>query len=148
MYTHRLNKPLNEPKAVTMLFQSNENVIKRQATVRIARMALAASLIAWTSVGMTAQQDASFVDSVYDWGFWELGLEPAAGGPAAPKTTAVKINQRKLQFRPNDNSAFRGKPAMITSDINPAPVAPPLPATPPTPTAAPPGALPGGGSPR
>ena len=148
MYIRRANKQLNDTKAVTMLFQLNENVIKRQTAMRTARMALAACLIVWTPVGMAAQQAESLVDSVYDWGFWELGVEPAAGGPVTPKTTTVKINQRKLQFRPNDNSAFRGKPAMITSDINPAPAPPPLPVTPPTPTAAPPGALPGSGSPR
>ena len=146
MYSHRANKQQNETKAVTMLFRLNENVTKRQTAGRAARLALAACLFAWAPVGMAAQQNENFVDSVYDWGFWELGLEPAAGGPVTPKTTTVKINQRKLQFRPNDNSAFRGKPAMITSDINPAPVAPPLPTTPPTPTAAPPGAQPGNGT--
>jgi hypothetical protein len=59
----------------------------------------------------TAATDASsrnemYVDSVYSWGIWELGIEPAAG-PQAPANTAMNNRALNLQFRPNDNAAYK-----------------------------------------
>ena len=107
----------------------NENVTKRRNAAAALCTSLAACLLAWAP--LTSVADEAFVDSVYEWGSWELGLEPAAGGPVAPKTTTVKVNQRQLQFRPNDNSAFRGNAAIaVTAGTSPTP--PPVPVTPPT----------------
>lgn len=48
----------------------------------------------------------SYVDSVYEWGAWELGLEPAAGGPAPSSNQALAVRGPGVNFRPNENSAF------------------------------------------
>jgi len=107
----------------------NENVTKRRNAAATLCAALLVGLATWAPERAVA--DENFVDSVYEWGSWELGLEPAAGGPVAPKTTTVKVNQRQLQFRPNDNSAFRGNAAIaVTAGTSPTP--PPVPVTPPT----------------
>ena len=56
------------------------------------------------STDSTAGEDA-YVDSVYSWGIWELGLEPASG-PQVPANNAINDRSRRLQFRPNDNAAY------------------------------------------
>ncbi|MBT8130173.1 MAG: hypothetical protein KJP10_09280 [Gammaproteobacteria bacterium] len=45
------------------------------------------------------------IDSVYSWGQWELGLEPASG-VEVPADTRLGDRSRQLQFRPNDNAAY------------------------------------------
>jgi hypothetical protein len=45
------------------------------------------------------------IDSVYSWGQWELGLEPASG-VKVPADTKLVDRSRLLQFRPNDNAAY------------------------------------------
>ena len=57
------------------------------------------------STDSTTGEDA-YVDSVYSWGIWELGLEPASG-PNTPTNNAIKDRSRRLQFRPNDNAAYK-----------------------------------------
>ena len=43
-------------------------------------------------------------DSVYAWGDWAEGIKPAAGPVAV--ITPAPANQPKVNFRPNENSAF------------------------------------------
>jgi hypothetical protein len=43
-------------------------------------------------------------DSVYSWGAWAQGIKPAAG-PAVVITPAP-VDVPKVDFRPNENSAF------------------------------------------
>lgn len=50
--------------------------------------------------------DENFVDSVHEWGAWELGLEPAAGGPSPSSNQALVVRGPGVNFRPNENSAF------------------------------------------
>ena len=49
---------------------------------------------------------AGYIDSVYGWGAWELGLEPAAGGSTPSPSRALASRGANVTFRPNDNSAF------------------------------------------
>ena len=100
----------------------------------------------------TAATDASsgneaYVDSVYSWGIWELGIEPAAG-PQVPANTALNNRALNLQFRPNDNAAYKIQSVAVpTTTITPPPPAPVIPpAIPSIPTQAEPGALPGRGT--
>ncbi len=72
---------------------------------------LAFGLLLATSASAQAEnQDTqtagTYVDSVYHWGSWELGLEPAAGGPITPPRIALSNRPANLRFRPNDNSVF------------------------------------------
>lgn len=110
-----------------------------------------ACLFALTSNAFAAtdadEAEDSYVDSVYNWGAWELGLEPASG--PQPASRALNNRSRTLQFRPNDNAAF------IPESIEVPPVTtfsppPPLPVMPPTipstATQGAPGAIPGNGS--
>lgn len=79
-----------------------------------------------TTVFAAADADESeeaYIDSVYSWGIWELGLEPASG-PQAPASTALNDRSRELQFRPNDNAAYI--PPSIPLGTA-APTSPPLP---------------------
>ncbi len=128
MYKTTTHKHENELKAATMFHQTNENATKRLGTTL--GTVLVASLFAWQPAH-ASEDTTGFVDSVHDWGTWELGLAPAAGGPVTPKTGAIKVNRRNLQFRPNDNAAFRsGDALMLTSGSGPTPA--PVPLTPPT----------------
>lgn len=76
-----------------------------------------------------------YVDSVYSWGSWELGLEPASG-PTLPENNAMNDRSRKLQFRPNDNAAYTTQsvpipPVSIITPLPPKPALPPKPIPPP-----------------
>jgi hypothetical protein len=65
----------------------------------------------------TSGKDA-YIDSVYSWGIWELGLEPASG-PQASANNAMNDRSKKLLFRPNDNAAY------LSQSIPVPPVTPP-----------------------
>jgi len=92
------------------------------------------------STDSTAGEDA-YVDSVYSWGIWELGLEPASG-PHTPANNAIKDRSRRLQFRPNDNAAYTTQSAPVSTVTtiappSPAPVVTPKPIPVPVPVAPP-----------
>jgi hypothetical protein len=112
----------------------------------------AVCLFALSATGFAATdpstKSAPYVDSVYSWGIWELGIEPAAG-PQAPANTALNNRARNLQFRPNDNAAYKIESVAVPTATTytpppPAPVMPPV--IPSIPTQAEPGALPGRGT--
>lgn len=93
-----------------------------------------------TAADSTVPDDA-YVDSVYSWGIWELGLEPASG-PKLSENNAMNDRSRKLLFRPNDNTAYAAQsvPVPPVSSINPLPPKPALPPKPVPPVpAGPPG---------
>jgi hypothetical protein len=63
-----------------------------------------------------------YVDSVYGWGSWELGVEPAAGGPVALPNNAINNRPANVHFRPNDNSVYAlEKRSVVTVSQNPTP---------------------------
>ena len=64
----------------------------------------------------------AFVDSVHEWGTWELGVEPAAGGPAPMSDRALNVRLANVKFRPNDNTTFSpgASPVTITTPVAPA----------------------------
>jgi hypothetical protein len=71
-------------------------------------ISLGCLLAATTAVDAAADTDESQgapIDSVYSWGQWELGLEPASG-VEVPADTKLGDRSRQLQFRPNDNAAY------------------------------------------
>jgi len=86
---------------------------------------LAATAVA--STDSTAGEDA-YVDSVYSWGIWELGLEPASS-PQASANHAINDRSRRVQFRPNDNAAYisQSVPVPPITINTPPPPLPPVP---------------------
>lgn len=97
-------------------------------------------LLAFTAAAYANTDTEADVDSVYSWGIWELGLEPASGPvPAAGK--AMNDRSRRLKFRPNDNAAYTIQSIPVPQTVtiappSPIPVAQPS-ATPPMPLAPP-----------
>jgi len=69
--------------------------------------------------------ESTYIDSVYSWGIWELGLEPASG-PQVSANNAINDRSRRLQFRPNDNAAYITQSIAVPpiSTITPPPPAP------------------------
>lgn len=99
-------------------------------------------LMVFSVTGIAASE--SYRDSVYGWGSWELGIEPAAGGPIPAAGRPLRVQQNSMQFRPNQNSAFTGsvRNEMVSGDPDPIPTRP---AGPSLPGKAAPGAGPGSG---
>jgi hypothetical protein len=100
--------------------------------------ALCLMLVGAVACADTASSDdksaTTFVDSVNDWGTWELGIEPAAG-PQAPNTQVMTVRQSDVQFRPNDNAAYIPNRQEINQPLPNNPPAPiPNDPTPPVPT--------------
>ncbi len=48
----------------------------------------------------------AYVDSFNEWGAWELGLEPAAGGSTPSPSRALTSRKANIVFRPKDNNAY------------------------------------------
>jgi hypothetical protein len=76
-------------------------------------------MLTTSAFAVTDSEDA-YIDNVYSWGIWELGLEPASG-PQGSDNSVIKDRSRRLQFRPNDNAAY------IPQRIPLTPVQPPPP---------------------
>jgi hypothetical protein len=101
------------------------------------RWLLAAAIAASTSV--VAATDASvqtaYVDSVHNWGAWELDIEPAAGGVQAAELQPLNARSANVALRTNSFSALAPplpQPEIITAAPQvPTPVTPPT-VTPPT----------------
>lgn len=63
-------------------------------------------------------------DSVYTWGKWAKGIQPAAG-PVANAATPAPVQLAEVNFRPNESSIFTRPPGPVA----------PTPATPTPPVA-------------
>ena len=110
-----------------------------EAAVRLAIICTAIACTLMLAANAAASTDSSagedaYVDSVYSWGIWELGLEPASG-PQMPANRAIKNRSGRLQFRPNDNAAYttQSVPVSTVTTIAPAQPTQPVPVTPPKP---------------
>ena len=76
----------------------------------------------------------AYVDSVFQWGAWELDIEPAAGGLQPQTTQVLNARDPKVRLRTNSMSALAPpqRPKSITPPSSPIPIAPPLPIPVPT----------------
>ena len=81
----------------------------------------------------------AYVDSIFQWGAWELDIEPAAGGLQAQTTQAMNARDPKVRLRTNSMSALAPpqRPGTVTPPAAPIPIAPPLPVPVPVPTITP-----------
>ncbi len=102
-----------------------------RCTSIVCLVALTAAAYANTDNADTGDAD---VDSVYSWGIWELGLEPASG-PQAPASHAINDRSRSLKFRPNDNAAYMVQSIPVTQAVTTSPQPPAPQPPPPTPRA-------------
>lgn len=95
------------------------------------RLMTAMCLLATSSFATALPGDenktSAFVDSVYEWGTWELGVEPAAGGLAPMSNRALNVRLANVKFRPNDNTTFSpgASRVAVTTPVAPA-VLPPV----------------------
>jgi len=71
------------------------------------------------AVLLSTQAMAVEQDSVYTWGEWAEGIQPAAG-PVA-KVTPPPAQTPNVNFRPNENSAFLRE--AVATNFRPAPPA-------------------------
>ena len=99
------------------------------------RLFAGACMLGLTALSFAAQNPdeslTAYVDSVHEWGAWELGLQPAAGiGSSTSSRRAVTARVSNVQFRPNDNSAFTpDRRPIIQTTAMPTPL-PPVPVVP------------------
>ena len=94
----------------------------------------------------TTDQEEAYTDSVYSWGAWEFGIEPATS-PRSAANRAINNRSKQLLFRPNDNAAYTATSIPLQSATNisrppPIPVRPLVPATPSMPIVRPDGSGP------
>jgi hypothetical protein len=83
---------------------------------------------------------AVYVDSIHQWGPWELDIEPAAGGIQPPSTKALNARDSKVTLRTNSIAALAPTaPTPVVFQTPTTPVVPPVvPVTPPAPPVTPP----------
>ncbi|MGB5397586.1 MAG: hypothetical protein WBN96_10590 [Gammaproteobacteria bacterium] len=115
-----------------MNFTNNSKLLHK--TIRSAYV-LALTVMFATSAGVSAASDneqtlAGKADSVYNWGSWELGLEPAAGGPIALPNRALSNRPASVRFRPSDNSVYSASTRTLAeTTMGPTPAPPVVPLT-------------------
>ncbi|NOQ89589.1 MAG: hypothetical protein GQ549_01440 [Gammaproteobacteria bacterium] len=89
-----------------------------------------------TSAVSNAATETAYVDSVKNWGAWDLDIQPAAGGIKAPSTRPLSARGTKLRLRTNSFTALapvnsHGSPAGNSPTPTPPPaVTPPPPVVP------------------
>ena len=118
--------------------------INKAAKSLLTRFCLVTASLALTATSAAAtneniEQDYTktstvYVDSVFQWGAWELDIEPAAGGLQAQTTQALNARDSKVRLRTNSMSALAPpqRPETVTPPPAPLPVAVPAPVPVPT----------------
>lgn len=98
--------------------------------------AYATSTMADAPVSNEETNNTAYVDSIHQWGPWELDIEPAAGGLQQASTQALNARTTKISLRSNSVAALAPqRPA--TPAIPAVPATPPTPAIPATPATPP-----------
>ena len=90
---------------LTIEIKTQQNSVNRLTLACISLGCLIAAATAVHAAADTDESQKAPVDSVYSWGQWELGLEPASG-VEVPADSTLSDRSRQLQFRPNDNAAY------------------------------------------
>jgi len=112
---------------------------------------LAALCLAYASASVAEWREDDpdtvvYVDSIHQWGPWELDIEPAAGGIQPPSSKALNARDSKVSLRTNSIAALAPTatspvpaPAPVVVTTPTTPIAPPVvPVTPPAPPVKPP----------
>ena len=90
---------------LTIEIKTQQKSVTRLTLACISLCCLFAATSAVHAAADAEESQKTPIDSVYSWGQWELGLEPASG-VEAPADTKLADRSRQLQFRPNDNAAY------------------------------------------
>lgn len=107
--------------------------IAAKLTFILATTAYAATALAGAP---TSDTSTAYVDSIHQWGAWELDIEPAAGGLQQPSTQALNARETNVSLRANSINALRANGVATLSDTTRAtPAIPAVPAVPATPAA-------------
>lgn len=105
--------------------------IAAKLTFILATTAYAATALAGAP---TSDTSTAYVDSIHQWGAWELDIEPAAGGLQQPSTQALNARETNVSLRANSINALRANGVATLSDTTRAtPAIPAIPAVPATP---------------
>ncbi len=76
--------------------------------------------------------NAKYVDSIHQWGAWELDIEPAAGGIQQQTTQPLGTRYSQLELRTNSIAAVAPqRPVTFINTVTAPTVVPPAPVTPP-----------------
>ena len=90
---------------LTIEIKTQQKSVNRLTLACIGLGCLFAAMSAVHAAAETDESPQGPTDSVYSWGRWELGLEPASG-VETPADTTLSDRSRQLQFRPNDNATY------------------------------------------
>ena len=120
---------------------NTNGLLNKLFSAKICRFIFAALFMTVTTTSFAAKNDNSssktaYVDSIHQWGPWELDIEPAAGGLQQAATRPLNARGSKMSLRTNSISALAPR-ANITESPAPKPVTPPAPITLPVPTITP-----------
>jgi hypothetical protein len=109
---------------------------KHKQIVNVIKFGLATLCLTFATASMAQWNDnpsteTAYVDSIHQWGAWELDIEPAAGGITTASTKALNARDPKVSFRINSIAALAPQ-AAVTFNSPTSPVVPPVvPVTPP-----------------
>jgi hypothetical protein len=125
---------ITDRNELNAMYQTETKTQNESAFGRTLACLSVACLFAITAAANATTDSANevFVDSVYSWGIWELGLDPESG-PQPPSGNALNDRSRSLKFRPNDNAAYMVRSIPVAPAVSVAPAAPSVPSTPLTP---------------
>jgi hypothetical protein len=98
--------------------------------INVIKFGLATLCLSFTNASMAEWNDnpsteSAYVDSIHQWGAWELDIEPAAGGITPASTKALNARDPKVSFRINSIAALAPNALQTTPT-------PPTPSTTPT----------------
>ena len=116
-----------------MMKNSQLTSCKMSITLLTRLCLIAASFVLTATSAAATNENTAYIDSVHQWGPWELDIEPAAGGLKTQTTQALNARDSKVRLRTNSISALAPpqRPESITRPSAPLPVTPPAPAIPP-----------------
>ena len=104
-----------------------------------AKLLMLTALMVTSSTSYAEDADLAYVDSIHEWGAWNLDIEPAAGGLSQPTTPALNARGSKVALRTNSIAALAPPKVPVVFTAPTAPLVPPVvPVTPPTPPVTPP----------
>ena len=83
------------------------------------KFGLATLCLTFATVSMAEWNDnpsteTVYVDSIHQWGAWELDIEPAAGGITPASTKALNARDAKVSFRINSIAALAPQPGQVS----------------------------------
>lgn len=124
----------NKITAIALLNRGLTSALTKLVLV-IATSAYATATLA--EVPTSDNKADTYVDSIHQWGAWELDIEPAAGGLQQPSSQALNARENRVALRTNGFAAVSPATPAIPAARATATVPGTTPAIPPMPDVAP-----------